>query len=64
MGCHDGACEVSSAVRPVARQVCEEKRKEVLAWLHFCLDLNVKAGDDVGARRWQMEIRRIEGAEK
>lgn len=63
MTCRDGACETQSAVRPVARQVSEERRKEVWVFCHFMLDLCVKAGDDEGARRWQVEINRIEGKE-
>jgi hypothetical protein len=51
MSCRDGCCEVPGAIRPVARQVSEERLREALAFCHFCLDLNVKAGDEEGARR-------------
>lgn len=64
MGCRSGDCEVPSAVRPVAHQVSEDQRKSALAFYYWCRDRNLKAGDEEGARRWQMEINRIEGSQK
>ena len=60
MSCHDGSCEVQSAVRRVANGISDVQRAEALAFCYFCRDLNLKAGDEAGARRWQVEINRIE----